>query len=500
MHNMQKMLSVCVVILSVLAVFPPVTASGSSGNTYFDLGVFAYEGGKYEEALGNFNQALATGADKGLVYHYLGKTYLAMEKYDDASYYLDWASKMNPELPGLTYDRAMLSYRLSQYAAAGELFMKVVDREPANVLARYYAGICLFKQEQYNDALPFFIAAGEQSPTLKGSCSYYAGICYAKVGDSPRALAQFRNVSAATDDELLKKYAASWLELYEAREKAKVEKPYELYGKVGVQYDSNVVLEPVNADIYANDDDFAIVGYFSGTYDLLAKDAWRGGVGYTHYQTGYSRLSEYAVIGSIGQMYVNYRAHPFTFSLSYLPQYYWVDADSFLMRHQIRPEILWNVNDRVITRLTASHYKNNHFEDNGRDGNTVEASFDAFYRLGEQGSYLLGGIAYEKENAENNNYDYGEYRLKLGITMVFPSDVQVSAVAKYFKKMYDNEDTLFGVKREDNRYQGSFSVEKKLCYDWLFVAGDFSLTKNESNIDNFTYKRNVTTLSLVARY
>ncbi|MBN2282429.1 MAG: tetratricopeptide repeat protein [Deltaproteobacteria bacterium] len=495
MHHTRNVFHVVIVILSVIAAALPAGAASEAGNTHFDLGVFAYESGKYDEAVEYFNKALVTGADRRAVYHYLGKTHMALEQFDEASRYLDWAATMNSPVPGLAYDRAMLYYRLGKHGPAADLFIQAAKRDPSNVSARYYAGICLYMQKRYSAALPWFDEAGEQSPTLKVHCAYYAGICRAKSGDEVRAQEHFRYVAGMAEDDLLKAYALSWLELYKARERA-----YDLYGKIGIQYDSNVVLEPVDEDVYADEDDWLLQGYVSGTYDLLRTDTWRGGIGYTHYQTEYSDLSDYDLITSLGQFYVSWRRYPVTLGLTYLPQYYWLDADSYLMRHQVRPEALWNVNDRLIAKVTGSYYRNNHFVDDGKDGKTAEGTLDAFYRISEQGSYLLGGIAYESNNARDEDNDYGQLRLKLGVTLVLTGGWKASAVGKYFRKEFEKDDTVFGITREDTKWQASLSVEKNLCYTWLSLAGDFTYTGNDSNIDFYTYHRSVTTLSLIARY
>ena len=75
-----------------------------------------------------------------------------------------------------------------------------------------------------------------------------------------------------------------------------------------------------------------------------------------------------------------------------------------------------------------------------------------------------------------------------------------NATFKFYTKDYDNVDSNFGVGREDDKYNILLSLSRKLIYDWLRIVGEYSYTKNDSNISSYEYERNVTTLSVAASF
>jgi tetratricopeptide (TPR) repeat protein len=393
---------------------------------------------------------------------------------------------------------AFLHYKTENYSRASELFEEIVKEEPGNVLAYYHGGISLYKEKAYAKAVSFFMTASEMSPTIKANGYYYAGICHLKMGDMDKAEELLKYARDHADSESLRGYAIRWLGIIDRQRKAL--KPYSVYVKLGYQYDSNVPLEPVDEDIYTNEDDFVTVGYFSGKYNLLNRQDYVAGVGYSHYQTWHNDLEQYDLVGSIFDLYGQYRQGPMTFSLSYLPHFYWVDSSRYLRRHQIRPEVSWKITDSLLTRFSYSYYHNNHLKDHDRDGHTNELSLSTYYSLKNRKGYLFGGIGYEDEKASHPDRYYDQWKIKLGLSHKMPWELELNISGKYYIQNYDHVDSFYLVQREDREYNGSISLSRRLYYEWLSVVGEFSYTKNSSNIGDFEYKRQMVTLSLEARF
>ena len=185
---MQRALSLSLVIPVVFLMFLQANAQEEGGRGYFDLGVFAYEDGDYQNAKSYLKRALELSPDNPYYNHYMGKTYLKTEDYQAAERYLSRAWKLDPDISGLKYDRAMLNYQTSKYSTAADLFAQIVDEDPSNVLAQYHAGISLLKQKKYDKALDRLLRAAEMSPTIKANGYYYAGVCYWKMGQADQAV------------------------------------------------------------------------------------------------------------------------------------------------------------------------------------------------------------------------------------------------------------------------------------------------------------------------
>ncbi len=470
----------------------------TGGRAYYDFGVFAYEDGDYEDAEKNLKKALEFDPDDPFYNHYLGKTYLKMERYQETENCLSKAWEVNSDIPGLKYDLAFVNYKMSNHARAGGLFKEIAKENPSNVLAHYHAGITQFKLKRYSEAPEYLIAAAEKSPTIKANGYYYAGICYLKTGDFEKAVEKFEYVRDHAESELLREYALKWLQAVDKQKKAL--KSYSLYLKMGYQYDDNVRLEPLDQDIYADEGDYVAVGYFSGKYNVVNRQDYKMGLGYSHYQTWHADLDQYDLVGSIFNLYGKYRLRPLTFGLSYVPSYYWVDSEDFLMRHQVKPEVMWRVKKNLATRLSYSYSRNNHFQDNDRDGHTNEVFLDAFYGIGDKRRCLFGGIGYEVNSASHPDQYYGQLKTKLGISLPLAWGLNLSSTGKYYQQQYDHLHSLYGVKRKDAKYYGAISLSHRLFYDWLTISGEFSYMNNDSNINNYEYKRKVTSLFLTGKF
>ncbi|MFC1819971.1 tetratricopeptide repeat protein [Thermodesulfobacteriota bacterium] len=495
---MRRLTGLVLILLFVLFTHLAAHGQEENGRAYYDFGVFAYEDGDYQGAEKNLQRALKSNPDDPFYNHFLGKIYLKMERYDECIAYLSKAWKIDPSISGLRYDMAFLYYKMEDYPQASELFREVIEEDPKNVLAHYHGGVSLYKEKIYDKALDYFKKASDMSPTIKTNGYYYAGICHLKLGDFDDAVEKLEYVRDNAEKMALRQYAVKWLEAIERQKKAL--KPYSLYLKMSYEYDDNVRLEPIDLDIYGDEDDYVTVGYFSGRYNLSNKPDSKIGIGYSHYQTWHDDLDRYDLVGSIFELYYKHRIGPLTISLSYLPQYYWLDSESYLMKHQIKPEVTIKIREELISRFTYSYYRNNYMQDNDRDGHTNDLSASLYYSLKDKKGLVFGGIGIEDNTASHNDQRYETLKANIGLSMPVYKDFTLNITGKYHNKDYDHVNSSYLVKREDSKYNGSISLSHRFYYDWLNISGEFSYTKNDSNINDYEYKRKVTTLSLTARF
>ncbi|MCP4105547.1 MAG: DUF560 domain-containing protein [Desulfobacteraceae bacterium] len=496
---MKKSLILVLIILFVLFLCLPVCADEDRGRAYYDLGVFAYEDGDLQDAETNLKDALRLAPDNPHYNHYLGKTYIKTGQFKEAEQYLDKAWKTDPEIFGLKYDIALLKYKTGNFTEAADLFTDLADKDPSDVLSSYNAGMSLFKLEQYKRSLVYFDMAVEKSPAIRSNTDYYSGICYLKMGDDNAAIEKFEHVRDNAESESLREYAANWLR---AMKKRKTLKPYSIYLKIGYQYDDNVRLEPLEQeDLYADEEDYVAKGYFSFNYNVINQSKLKLGAGYSHYQTWHNDLSEYDLTGSIGNIYAKYRMDKATLGISYLPSYYWLESDSFLARHQVRPDLTWKIDNNILAKLSYSYSANDYFQSNDSDGHTNEVNSDFYYSLGEKG-YLFWGLGYENNSASASDKDYALMETNMGVSFKMPWDINFSLTGKYTNKKYD--DYVSGsdpkYKRNDIKYYSSASLSRSLFYDWLSILFEFDYTKNDSNNIEYEYERKTATVSLKARY
>ncbi len=495
---MLKILRISFTILFVTGSIAPAWAQAEKGSGYFDFGVFAFEDRDYEAAEGNLKKALEYEPDNPAYNHYLGKTYLAMKRYEDAQHYLQLAQERDPERLGLLYDIAMLNFKMGNYAIAVELFKEVARVEPDNMLANYYEGISLYKLERYQEAIDYFVIAAQKSISIKANGFYYAGLCHLKTGEYEAAVEKLEFVKTNATKASLRESAAKWLDTAQARQKAL--KPYLLYLKVAHQYDDNVRLDPIDEDLYADEGDYLTVVYFSGRLHLINFEKFKFGAGYSHYQTWYQDLDQFDLTAGMPNLYARYHYDKAIFGLSYVPAYYYVDGVDHSRWQKVKGDVLYKFNPTLMSRLTYGYNDKTDFNQSGRSAIANDIYLDLYYIILDKTGRLFGGAGYETNASNDLDHDYQWLKGKLGASFKLPWEFNVTLVGKYGRKGYDNVDSTFGVIRNDRKYYGSVTLARKIVYDWLVLSADYNYTKNDSNISSYKYDKNVVGLSLAARY
>ncbi|MFZ5563529.1 MAG: surface lipoprotein assembly modifier [Thermodesulfobacteriota bacterium] len=481
-------LCLMIVMVSYLPVFAaPDAGSRAKGQILFDTGVFLYENGDHEAAGERFAQALATDAANPFYNYYMARVYMEKQEYPKAVVHLDRARSSGQEIPGMAFDWAMVHYRLADYATAARLFGVVSQTEPDNAIARYYEGVSQYRQQEYDKALVSLQNAGAMNSSVKPNAAYYVGMCYLGKGDTARARENFAYAADNATDPQTRNAAAAQLKALS--QKVRQGKRYGLTAKVEAEFNNNVLLEPAdNEALYSNEDDWVFTGLLSGNYDLIRAGNFAAGLGYTHSQSWYADLSEYDLIGSRGDVYARYQAGRYRAALSYRPAYYWINEESYLMRHEIRPSVTAKLSDALRTSLTYAYKRDNNMFNNDRDGHINEGMLRLIYAIPGGIGDLLAGAGYEVNSATHNDYDYDAVKTELAAKLYLPWRSAVTLAGEGRFREYDHVDSIYGVARDDNRYRGSVVFEKDLYQEILSVGAGYTYTDNDSNISDYEYR------------
>jgi len=486
-------------MLGILSILPSsVAAEGRSVRTSYDLGVFAFAEGDYATALDYFQQAVAGDGKNPDTLHFVGKTLLALERPRESLGFLQRATAISSQVDGLQYDLATAHFRLGNYDQAALLFVRLADQEPQNALARYYAGMSSFKQQDYGAAVENLDRAALANASLRDNASYHAGIALYRLGQDTEAVARLQDVQAQGRDAALRDMAAHWLAVI--RDGAAEPAAYAILVKLGLEYDDNVRLEPLDDDLFADEGDLAAIAYLAGRYNLLDRHSLRLGVGYSHYQTLHDDLGQFDLTGSLLSFYLHKNMGPFTGILTCMPAYYWLDSESYLRRWQLQPELLWRVGRAEVMRLAYSYADDDYFQNPDREGSRHEFALDVYSDPGAGKMKIDGGLGYERKSAAHADQSYGGVKARLGLTRSLAWAVDLGLSASYYGKQYDDSDSVYGGQRHDDRYSVALTLTRPLGYDWLRCEFGFRFVRNDSNLAVYAYDKKVTTLAIVTKY
>jgi Tfp pilus assembly protein PilF len=477
-------------------------AAQAAGGVYYDLGVFAYEEGKFKEAETRLQKALEMNPQEPSVNHIMGKTLMAQERYKDAEKYLDTAWKNDPDLWGLAYDRAYLSFKLERYGEGADRFEKIVQADPANILASFYGGICLYRKARYRDARALLLSAAEKSPELKVKAFYYAALCDYHLNQDREAVQKLNFVRAYTESDRVKENADRWLNRIKAGQKA--DKPYELEIRLGYAYDSNVPLDSTEQDNYSasEQDDTAVLGYAGGSYNIVNRQDLKLGLGLSRSQCWYTELDAFNASETAGQLYGYSTSGSFFYGLRLRPILYQVDEEDFLLVYEAVPVLVYKLSNSWefggSYTFSANDYRQDVYED--RDGNSHEVYAAAKYNFSGEKGYTSAGIGYEDYAAESDAFDYGRLNLKFVLETETLWGLNLKVAGRFSVKTYKNEDEFENETRQDNHFEGVVSLKHRFFYDWLSLALEYDYYQNKSNMEDYSYSRQLAGIILLAEF
>jgi Tfp pilus assembly protein PilF len=501
---MRNQLLAYVFALFLLTYIPAIAQN--SGSAYFDLGLFAFEEGDYPAARRHFENAVEQEPRNPRYHHYLGKTHLKLKNYKAAKEQFNAAREIDPALSGLVYDRAVADFRLEDYAAAENGFQQAAKADPENVSAWYHMGMSRFKQEKYPSAVSPFENAAELNPSILPTCRYYIGICRYKSGDTQEATRHFDYVVDNATRVKLKQYARKWLSAMDAKKEKGRVRLYQLYVKLGVQYDGNVLLEPLDEAQESDESDFVAKLYAAGRYRIGDDPRLTGDIGYAHYQTRHFDLTEYDLIGSIVSTNITYAFSTVSLGFSFVPTFYWLDYSIYLTRLQWIPEVTWRIDEKTRLGASYAYAENDYHEDDEDDGHTNTVSLIIRRRFPSLGASVFGRAAFARNDSVGPDKTYDEWGGKAGVSVQLPLRFSAGLTGGWFRKDYDNEYENTGFSRKDDKYGIAFTLSRPLPFKqtaWIF---EYDYTKNDSNTDTLNYpydreyERNTVSLSVSTNF
>jgi hypothetical protein len=113
---------------------------------------------------------------------------------------------------------------------------------------------------------------------------------------------------------------------------------------------------------------------------------------------------------------------------------------------------------------------------------------------------LYGEVAMGRNSAAHQDHEYDILKAGLGMYLKVVADFRVVVEGNYTVRDHRYVDSSYDLKREDKIYYLTASVSRPFLVDWLDLGVKVEYVHNDSNIDDFNYRKLATFLSLVATY
>jgi tetratricopeptide (TPR) repeat protein len=153
----------------------------------FTYGAAFSQAGYYDQAIREFNLALAGDPDYAEAHYNLGTLYLKQGKADEARRHLERALELRHEYPDALNNLGLLAAEAGDTAQAVRYFQQAIDQRSDYALAYYNLGNVYRREQRFSEAkqaLDRAVALAPDDPEV----NYGVGMLYAQLDQADRAL------------------------------------------------------------------------------------------------------------------------------------------------------------------------------------------------------------------------------------------------------------------------------------------------------------------------
>ena len=485
----------------------------------FDLakGVYLYNQGRYGEAERHLRDALSLKPGDQAIGYYLGLTSLRLQRYREAEDRFREVLKRHPDDARARLGLGMALYHEHRYREASTELTVAERTLKDDPLLYYYAGLAAAEQQSYEQASDKFLRAGKLDPELGNDAGYQRGATLHSQHQYQQATAEFRAAVEGAQP------AAAPVERPSAAPAGQVpSKPWSANYGLSLQYDSNVVLLPGGSALPNNishKDDFVTALNVGGEYRFLQTDKWTVGAGAGLFGNIHARLSDFNVFDLAPNLYVERRLGSAQLRLQYTLDYVTVGGDPYLLSNAIQPTLTIPESDRTYTQAFF-RYQNKDFKsfrddqlgapvNQTRDANNYMLGAMQYWKFSNDRGYVRGGYMFDTDQTPSSSgpttpgiptsadWQYTGHRLSTGVAYQPLAATTLQLAFDYYRQNYSNPNSFSPdlTVRKDNVYLLTGTVVRDLR-SWLWLAFQYSYTRDQSNVDVFDYSRHIVSLTV----
>jgi Flp pilus assembly protein TadD len=498
---------------------------GESSEYDFDLskGLYLYSIHQYREAERYLSEAIKVRPGDSQAGYYLGQTLLRSGQYDAAEERYREILRRHPADARARLGLGMTLYHQGRYTdALADLSSAETDLrdEP---LVYYYGGLAAAALQSYAQASEKFLRAGALDPELAQDPRYKLGASYHAQGKPEQAAAEFRAAVAADATPSVRPGITSAGTVLSPQSKR-----WDLRAALSLQYDSNVVLLPSGISTPGNNisrkDDFVTVLTGGGEYRFIQDGTWTAGAGYGFYQNIHAKLSDFNVQDHTPTVYVQRRLGSADVRFQYLLNHVTVGGDSYLLSNTVLSTVTIPESERTYTQAYV-RYQNKDFKDFQLDRSGANPTRDAnnwmvggmqYVLFQDNRAHVRAGYTFDTDRTGGGDvvqavpglpskadWSYTGHRFSTGMA-VHPAAAATTLdlAVDYYRQGYDNPNSFSlggATVRKDNIFLVTGTAARDLR-SWLWVAFQYSYTRDDANIAAFSYVRHMVSFTLGGRF
>jgi Flp pilus assembly protein TadD len=493
-----------VVYAGLLAVLCLLPAAGmaeedtTEAEIQFSRGLFALNADDLNEAIKRFEAAHEAAPGEARFLFYLGLAENRSQKYRRALEHLQRANDMDPGLTGLPYEMGVAHMGQGEWEEAKTWLEEARRRQPRRGAVYMQLGVVEDRLGNTSDALTLFDKALALDPGLQDHIAFHRGRTYLQEGMVDRARSEL-SLAARSENDRITSISGDFLGRIDVARAGPPDR-WDFTGWFGTVYDTNVVLSPNDPGIFfpiTDQEDFRATLFAHVKFRPWVGRKGSMGLGLGGYQSWHETLSEFDLTGITPEVDFLWWGEPFTMRALLLGGRYNLDREQYLdfWSVEVRPGVRQRNygNTEFLFR-----YSDDDYEFNPRDATAWTVGVDQyFYPWQNKGRYVHATASYSDRDSTS---DFARWEKRFVLDFFTPLGEDWDFYAGFFYTHFDYKEdhSFFGVPRNDRQYIGMMRARYDLK-KYLALVLEWRGTNQQSNIDFFSYDRQVFTIGISAR-
>jgi len=525
----RALCAVCVVAFSALLLRGTGAQANVRSQALYARGLVAFDTGQWQQAYRLFDQAVQADAGDALALYYRGLTQARRGQRPAAIQDLEAALRLNPTLSHAALDLGIAYFDAAQYPQAKIWLERAHQQGAERFTAAFFLGLTLYRLGDDSGAQTYLNEA-KADPELRPSAQYYAGLSLLRQGKSAAGRAELAQVAREQPQSdvgtAAQPYAGAEARQPPSATPVQLKKPWSLYGELGFEYDSNVVIAPSDSDVKAAEGisrqaDGSAVLQAGGSYTLLDSNIGSLRAEYDFYQSVHFRLTGFDLQGHRVRLDAASQPGLISYGVSGTYDFYALDYQSFFQEALGTPWIAVAEGGAAATQLYYTVRGRDFFRqpyDPSRDAVDNAVGLRQYLALGSADRVLSFGYQFDAEQTLTHgpdggpivcmpmqpptsgcggrDFDYKGNQFDVGVSLPI-LDVVRAQLAYLFRLedyQFPNSRLDFGPRRHDNEHQFVVALTHDLT-PHVALGLDYFGVINNSNVPDFDYDRNVVSVN-----
>lgn len=480
-----------------------LTERGESARLLTTQGLVSLHQQRYAEALRLFTQAVEADPSDVYARYYKGVTEGRLEQWSEAVSDLSAVMASKPELTQGALELGVALLQSGQSAAASEWLARAQQVPDLDAAASFYLGIAQLRLDELVAARQNLERAASGDPQFALACRYYQGVVEVRMGNQEKAKELFENVVATSPQSAVGREAHEFLVGIQQGGQPTV-RSYQLYGGTGLEYDSNIVLAPLDGEAaaaFGKQSDGRAIFLAGGRYAIWRAERAQLSAGYDFFQSLHFDLTQFNMQDHRGSLSVTGSIGLVEGGVMGAYDYYLRDAQSFLQQGEAFPWFRVSQPEfgrtEVFFRMQRRDFKVASLQ-TLFDSFTYLTGFDQFVTLGSPDRYVVAGYRFDTmvpTDGAVSVFEYNGNLVRAGVGGTLPFEIATELDFTYRNKDYAPASDG----RLDDEYRIILATGKQVA-DYTFVTLSYLGTFNQSNQSVFEYNRQIVSLSVQVRF